>query len=57
MAKDGKWHNQWPPQFGAENSQIPRLILLQGLRRQTPFTWIVRLTDYEHTRYDFRLYE
>lgn len=54
MAKDGEWHTQWPPQFGLEPPQIPRLIRLQGQRRQTPITWIVKLAEYDTTRLDYR---
>ncbi|MDM8558492.1 prepilin-type N-terminal cleavage/methylation domain-containing protein [Candidatus Parabeggiatoa sp. HSG14] len=57
MAKDGEWHDKWPPQFGKEPPQIPRLILLQGQRRQTPFTWIVKLAEHNRTRIDYRLEE
>ena len=55
MAKDGEWHSQWPPKFGLISAQIPRAIFLSGRRRQTPLTWIVKLTDYDTTRYDSRL--
>jgi general secretion pathway protein J len=55
MTKDGKWHNQWPPQFGNNTAQIPRLILLYGKRRQTPITWIVKLAEHDATRIDYRL--
>lgn len=43
MDTNGKWYNQWPPQFFSSNipAQLPTIILLQGQRRQTPITWIV----------------
>ncbi len=55
MARDGKWHNQWPPQFGTSPPQIPRLILLLGKRRQTLITWIVKLAEHDATRIDYRV--
>jgi general secretion pathway protein J len=55
--EEGEWHDQWPPIFGLQNKQIPRLIVLHGQRRQILFTWIVKLTDYDKSRSDFRLYE
>lgn len=54
MAIDGQWHGQWPPTFGLEPPQIPRAILLLGQRRQTPFSWIIKLTDRNDDRYDYR---
>ena len=53
MAADGKWHTKWPP-FGVNTAQIPRVILLFGQRRQTPFTWIVKLFDNDYTRIETR---
>jgi len=55
MAKNGKWYEQWPPKFGVSPPQIPHAIFLFGYRRQTPITWIVKLTDYNTTRRDYRL--
>jgi general secretion pathway protein J len=54
MAVDGQWHTQWPPRLGLEPAQIPRAILLEGQRRQTPFTWIVKLTEHDYARYEVR---
>jgi len=54
MAVDGQWHTQWPPSFGLEPAQIPRAILLEGQRRQTPFTWIVKLTEHDYARFEVR---
>jgi len=56
-AVNGDWHNQWPPQLGLKTAQIPRLIVLHGKRRQTPFAWIVKLAEDDQTRIDYRLYE
>ena len=53
MAADGKWHTKWPP-FGLKTAQIPRIILLLGQRRETPFTWIVKLFENDYTRIETR---
>lgn len=55
MAKDGKWHTQWPPRLGRQHPQIPRIIQLQGQRRQTPITWMVKLPEHDITKIDSRL--
>ena len=52
IAVDGQWYSQWPPRFGLEPAQIPRVILLDGQRRQTPFSWIVKLTEHDYARYE-----
>ncbi len=56
LAVDGQWHSQWPPSFGLEPPQIPTAILLLGQRRQTRFTWIVKLVDHDQERFDYREY-
>lgn len=54
--EEGQWHSQWPPHsFSTSVPQLPRLILLQGQRRQIPMTWIVSLTDNTLTVSDLRL--
>jgi len=53
-AREGEWHNQWPPSFGADTPQIPRMILVQGQRRQISITWIVKLTEDDMTMIDYR---
>lgn len=57
MSMEGEWHKQWPPQFGLKALQIPKMILFQGQRRQLPINWLVKLSDANYTRYDYRLYE
>ena len=54
MAVDGQWYSQWPPRFGLEPAQIPRAILLDGQRQQTPFSWIVKLSEHDYARYEIR---
>jgi general secretion pathway protein J len=51
MAVDGKWSDRWPPPFGTAPPQIPRMIALQGQRRQTPFTWLVKLAEHDYGRW------
>lgn len=50
MAKDGKWHTSWPPKVGLKIPQIPRVIQLQGQRRNKPLTWIVKLSENDETK-------
>ncbi|EDN65723.1 conserved hypothetical protein [Beggiatoa sp. PS] len=57
QGEEGEWHDQWPPAFGLQTKQIPRLIVLHGQRRQNLFTWIVKLTDYDKSRIDHRVYQ
>jgi general secretion pathway protein J len=57
MSRDGEWHKQWPPQLGEPALQIPQVILFQGQRRQMAINWLVKLSDLNYTRYDYRLYE
>ena len=45
MAKDGKWHTEWPPKIGLDIPQIPRIIQFQGQRRNKPLTWIIKLSE------------
>ena len=52
----GKWYPTWPPQnLGIKPPQLPKAIMLTGLRRDLPFTWIVQLTGRDNTPLDFRL--
>lgn len=57
MSIDGEWHKQWPPQFGLKTFQIPKIIFFQGQRRQLAINWLVKLSDLNYTRYDYRLYD
>ncbi len=52
----GKWYPTWPPQnLGIKPPQLPKAIMLTGLRRDLPFTWIVQLTGRDIAPLDFRL--
>jgi len=53
-AVDGKWYERWPPKLGMEPPQLPRLIVLEGIRRQTPFTWVVKMIEHDYSRWDVR---
>jgi general secretion pathway protein J len=53
-AVDGKWYDQWPPKLGMEPPQLPRLIVLEGIRHQTPFTWVVKMIERDYSRWDVR---
>lgn len=53
MATDGKWYKKWPP-IGSQLTQIPRIIMLSGKRRQIPFLWMVKLFDNNYTRIETR---
>ena len=57
MSVDGQWYEQWPPLLGSPALQIPQIILFQGQRRQMTINWLVKLSDSNYTRYDYRLYE
>ena len=54
MSKEGEWYTKWPPPFSLERIQIPRMISLSGKRQQTPFTWLVKLTDNDRIKIEPR---
>lgn len=51
---EGKQHSKWPPKFGLDIPQIPRVILFLGHRRQAPFTWLIKLNDRDFIRFDYQ---